>query len=313
MTIANAASSDGAHLTMRSLVPTLIVPGAPKAGTSTLFSYLAQHPDIDAALIKEPHVYSRSERYARRWDPSAAHSFAQLFDARSASRYRCEASTTYMLSPEAPSRIADDSPDAKFIFVLRNPVDRIVSHYNWLRTFHIPLQTFRSELEADRGVAFDPDCHLQGNYKHYFASSSYGTHLTRYLAHFPAHNVFVITFEALTERPFETVNACFAFLGLSSLDKLTPEHSNKTLAAQLDKRPAALQRLMQATPKHIFRWARAVPGLDPLYRRLCYRRLPPYAPSPAERNWLAAELQEEVAILRGAVGQEFSEWRDFAA
>lgn len=313
MPIANVSLPPGdARLAARPLAPTLIVPGAPKSGTSTLFSYLAQHPEIETASIKEPHVYSRPERYARRFDPSAAHSFARLFDARRACRYRCEASTTYMLSPEAPSRIAHDSPNVKLIFILRNPIDRIVSHYNWLNTFNVPLQAFRAEIESDWGVSFDPDRHFAGNYKHYYSSSSYGAHLKRYLAQIPQSNVLVITFESLKERPAETVNACFEFLGISSLDKLRTEHSNRTLAKQADRRPVALQRLMQAAPKNVFNWVRAVPGLDPLYRRLFYRRVPPYAPSAAERRWLADELRDEVALLRSSVQQEFAEWHDFA-
>lgn len=313
MMLTKALSSGDAHLALHTLVPTLIVPGAPKSGTSTLFSYLSQHPDIEAASIKEPHVYSRPERYARRFDPSAAHSFARLFDSRRVCRYRCEASTTYMLSSEAPRRIADDSPNVKLIFILRNPIDRIISHYNWLSTFDVPMQAFRSEVEADRSAPFDPDRHFRGNYKHYLSSSSYGTHLTRYLAHVPRSNILVITFESLKERPSDTVNACFAFLGIAPLGKVTPEHTNKTLPKHIDKRPVALQRLMRVAPRNVFHWARAVPGLDHLYRRLFYRRVPPYKPSSEERNWLAAELREEVLLLRSTVGQEFGEWRDFAA
>jgi hypothetical protein len=298
---------------MQRLAPNLIVPGAAKSGTTTLYEYLARHPDIDMASYKEPQLYSSDERYARRFDPTFPDSFARIFNREREVVYHGEASTTYMPSIEAARRIKDDVPDVKLIFILRDPVDRIVSHYNWLRSRALPLKPFREEIEADEaaGTVFDAARHFGGAYKYYLTLSRYCEQLSAYVDLFPKSNIHVMTFEGLRDDHVSTMNACFAFLGLAPLQDIGYVHSHKTVIQDVDLRPAFLQEVMRRVPK-AFTWARAIRGLERVYRRLFYQPMPVYSASRDERKWLVSELRDDVERLSVLLDRQFPEWPEFS-
>lgn len=109
--------------------PNLFIPGAAKSGSSSLHEYLKFHPDIFMSDIKEPHYFSHKENYYNRKSE-----YYGLFENTRSYKYRGESSTGYMVFPGVIDRIKNDIGDAKFIFVLRNPIDRCFSHYHWVRS-----------------------------------------------------------------------------------------------------------------------------------------------------------------------------------
>lgn len=104
-----------------------IILGAQKCGTSTLFDILAQHPSIEACRCKEPHFFSTSNNWKRDLPE-----YEKLFKKRNGTKY-LEASTSYTFYPHRRLGIWNDlyeyNPNLKFIYMVRNPIDRIVSSY----------------------------------------------------------------------------------------------------------------------------------------------------------------------------------------
>ena len=103
--------------------PNLFVVGAPRAGTTSLYHYLRQHPEIYMSPLKEPHFFSHSNPQS---DTVVKHqdAYLRLFDAARGEKLRGEASPAYLADPDAPARIKDASPEAKIVAVLREPVSR---------------------------------------------------------------------------------------------------------------------------------------------------------------------------------------------
>jgi len=128
--------------------PNLFIAGAPKCGTSSLHAYLQQVPGIYMSRIKEPKYFCPvaipddhpikpirdRDRYLR------------LFAEGATARYRGEASPDYLEDPQAPYLIREVSPEAKVIVSLRDPVERLYSHYLMLRNNRTAFGTFAEEI-----------------------------------------------------------------------------------------------------------------------------------------------------------------------
>ena len=118
-------------------LPNFLVIGAAKSGTSSLYMYLKQHPEIYMSPIKEPHFFSFDDESKMTKGPGDPihkaitnfDDYQAQFDGVTDEKAIGEASTSYLYRPEAPGRIHAMLPDAKLIVILRNPVDRAFSAY----------------------------------------------------------------------------------------------------------------------------------------------------------------------------------------
>ena len=113
--------------------PNLFIVGAARSGTTSLYFYLNQHPEIFMAPMKEPHYFSKITP-----DPKVALFYPHIDDEReylalfaegAGAKIRGEASPSYLWVPEAAGRIRAASPDARIVILLREPVSRAYSHY----------------------------------------------------------------------------------------------------------------------------------------------------------------------------------------
>src|SRR5436309_16134274 len=107
------------------MLPDFIVIGAQKSGTGSLYAYLNGHPDVAGARVKEVHYFDLHYHRGVDW-------YLDQFPDEAAARPRCtgEASPYYLFHPHAPRRAFDLVPDARLIALLRDPVDRAISHYH---------------------------------------------------------------------------------------------------------------------------------------------------------------------------------------
>lgn len=114
-------------------LPTFIVIGAMKCGTTSLYHYLRLHPEISMSALREPNFFvSRTERFRGRWERGLAW-YQSQFDA--VPRVRGEVSPQYTFAPltaQASLRMHSILPEAKIIYLLRDPVQRLISHYQHL-------------------------------------------------------------------------------------------------------------------------------------------------------------------------------------
>ena len=201
------------------LKPNLVIPGFPKSGTSSLYDYLGQHPDIFASYRKEPHVYTFKDRYEKRFkNENFAYSFQKFYNKFNGQKYLMDASTTYMISNNALKRLKKDTPEAKFIVIARDPIERIFSHYNWLRMLNYDLMVFEKEIIEDEKNRFNPNSNIKGNYKSYIQFSEYGKQLLNLYDIFDTSQVFVVTLEKLNKDFNGVISSMFSFLELPSIE-----------------------------------------------------------------------------------------------
>lgn len=112
-------------------LPNLLIIGVHKAATTSLYDYLLRHPEICGGRKKEIHYYTPI-RYGRPLEDASV--YASYFKHCNGERYRVDASPSYLYSADIAERIAEELPGSKLILVLRNPVQRFVSFYRFLKT-----------------------------------------------------------------------------------------------------------------------------------------------------------------------------------
>lgn len=215
-------------------LPDFLVIGCQKGGTSSLHTYLAQHPRLAPADIKEVHFFDGGLQPG--WDKYAEGErlYRSYFDWRSSmcaqGRQSFEASPCYMFNPLAPARMAAMVPDTKLIALLRDPVDRAVSHY-----FH-ELRRGRETLPMMEALEAEDDrlatARTSGDYKDtswinmsYATRSLYAEQLERVFEHFPRERVLILESSEFYGNPKRTLAQVLDFIGLddAGLDAdLTP-------------------------------------------------------------------------------------------
>ena len=213
--------------------PNLFIPGFAKSGTSSLHSMLLQHPEISGGISKEPHTYSWDFLYKKRF------SFFKEAYENCNSKFILESSTSYLPSKYAIERIIKDTPEARFIVIARDPIDRIVSHYNWLSKKGLVNKKFREEILAHAGEKFNYKIHYAGNFKAYLDFSKYGEQLQQLHAAVPQDQILFLTFEEVFknwERVFPRIGK-FIDLNLSAIEI---KKENTTKAKQKVKKKRSL-------------------------------------------------------------------------
>jgi hypothetical protein len=212
--------------------PDFLIIGAQKGGTTSLYVYLTQHPQIAHATQKEVHYFDLN------FDKGADWYYSQ-FPQPENDPYKItgEASPYYIFHPHVPQRIYDLCPQVKIIVLLRNPVDRAISHY-----YHCIKIGYES-LSLESAIAQEPE-RLKGEIKKLLASPTYysyehqhHTYLKRgiyadqlpaWMKLFPKEQILIIKSEDLYTNPSETVNTVLEFLDLPPQQLETYEKYNST-------------------------------------------------------------------------------------
>lgn len=187
-------------------LPTFFIIGAPKAGTTSLHHYLGQHPQVQMSSIKEPRFFAGPEDgipYPADW-VNTLEKYEDLFDPNAA--VRGESSTDYATHPRrqgAPGRIKELVPDAKFIYLVRDPIARTISHYKMEAALLGERKTLREAL-GDLSDLRSP----------YISPSLYATQLELYLREFPQERILVIDQVDLQADRRTVLSQVFAFLSV---------------------------------------------------------------------------------------------------
>lgn len=179
-------------------LPDFIIVGGMKCGTSSLFNYLNQHPQLSGSIYKELRYFSHNEYYSKgeKW----YRSHFPLKKKLPAGSLTFEASPDYLASPETPERMEKLVPDTKIIALLRNPTDRAISHY-----FHSIKKGWRQGKILGAMKVEDTIFKQRGLYK---------KQLERYYKLFPSENILVLGSETFFENPVETLKQVYLFLGV---------------------------------------------------------------------------------------------------
>jgi hypothetical protein len=205
-------------------LPGFLIIGAQKAGTTALYSYLREHPAIAGPPWKEVSFFDRHFWRGDAW--YRGHFPNRLYLRRMRTRTGVEpivgeASPSYVFHPLAPQRVAALVPDVRLIVLVRNPIDRALSHYHHevalgreaLR-FEEALEQEETRLEGEPARMLDPRyfSHAWWNFT-YLSRGRYAEQLERWLEIFPRERLLVVPSEDLLDRPDETYGHVLEFLG----------------------------------------------------------------------------------------------------
>ena len=279
---------------MERTLPTFLIIGAARSGTTSLWQYLRAHPDVFVAATKEVHFFNGEGSYERGLDW-----YADLFAGGRGKRAVGEASPSYMYSNEAPPRMAAVVPDARLIAVVRNPIDRAYSHYLHGRFFAGDRRRFRDvveqEIRSPEGVPWPFN---------YLTQSRYHEQLVRVNAFYPREQILVLLFDDLTADPEATFRSVCEHVGVDQT--LVPPNVGETKNAFRESRAAPVVRLLMRPAVN-----RRVPQrMWPVIRRLVTRT--GGAPEPIDpevRARLADHFAEPNAALASWLGRDLSMWR----
>jgi len=217
-------------------LPTFIVIGAVKAGTTSLYHYLAQHPDIRMSQLNWPrffHVdgqgpdfdvlaakygstyrFESEERFKLMCPPKIPRSVADyesLWEPYPEEKARGEISPTYLYDPAVPSRIRKRLPNAKLIAILRNPVARAYSHYVMdVRNGWENLNDFAEALEREPSKTDD----FWWGKRHYIRHGFYVNTLRRFSKQFDSKQIRVFLYDDYQASPHEMLRELFRYLGV---------------------------------------------------------------------------------------------------
>lgn len=290
-------------------MPTFLIIGAAKSGTTSLHRYLDLHPQFSMSSFKEPAFFLRHEaREVHRFQIRDRSRFLALFDARAP--FRGESSVRYSwwpLNPGAPAAVAAEVPEMKFVYLVRDPVDRAVSQFVQLQ-----VNREREMREGFRGKTLsealrEPEPHRNA----LIAPGLYMTQIRQYLDYFPRDSILVLDSDDLRKRRSETVSEVIQFLGADPLPSdvnFGIEHNAVTEKRQEADAYIRLteSRLLRGLVDRVPRSARddAVARV----RRLVSRPLSKPELDPAERHRLEEIFRQEVEELREFTGKSFSSW-----
>lgn len=182
---------------MPDVLPTFIVIGARKSGTSSLRIYMETHPDVFVAPEKEPKYFVEE----RGW-PLGLAWYEGLFAGAGNAKARGEYSTDYTVFPVyagVPERMAALLPDVRLIYVVRNPIDHMRSAFSYSMRIGTEARPIREALLNDA---------------RYMYECLYALQIEQYLKHFPLDQLLLLTAEDLRFKRQETMSRIFSFIGV---------------------------------------------------------------------------------------------------
>ena len=271
-----------------------LIIGAMKCGTTSLFSYLAQHPQISACSEKEPRFFTNDKKWAKGFDW-----YQNLWNWNPIEhKVALEASVSYTripLRPNAAERIAElkEKANFKFIYIVRNPIDRIESHYthgkaqNWAETKQ-PLS--------------------EGINRHLIEVSQYARQIEEYYKRFPANDILLLNFEYLKTKPLNFVRKVCRFLDIDpdykfqGLDTIHNANNQRLVDESLWKSMSRIKLL------------RSLAGLMPTKQKQilynCFGRKIEgnLRLSLEQRNFVLSELREDLRKLSLEYGVDVESW-----
>ena len=310
--------------------PNFFIVGTGKAGTTSLYHYLQQHPQIYMSPVKEP-CYFASEiradnlmpaqlRHIRRmsrklpdrlgdvkpvsplgWLFQEWDDYLRLFQGVHAETAIGEASVAYLWSETAARNIVGRVPGAKIIMILRDPAERAFSQYLHQLTAGLTCSTFRCHIEKCMRNAGGK----LGAYYPFLEVGLYSQQVKRYLDLFPKKHIRIYWYEEAWRKPGRLLDDIFTFLNVDSTFR--PDTSRKRLQRRAPRFRVAnyaikqfdiMDRLREAAPS----WVR------PPIRSLLFRNGRNLQMDSADRHYLIDYYRDDILKLASLLQRDLSHW-----
>ena len=244
----SSAEPGGASSAPRRRIPDFFIVGQPKSGTTALYEMLSRHPQIYMSKVKEPYYFAvdnaKPAGSGRRWtalDQTGTRAetldeYLSLFAEARPDQRAGEATTSYLWSPTAASRIAEVQPDARIIAILREPA-------SFLRSLHLQLLVNRHETEKDFRTALSlDDARREGRQipRHsvwplaliYSDRVRYVEQLRRYQELFPSEQILALVYDDFRTDNEETVRKVLRFLDVEDRAPIEVMDANPSVAVR---------------------------------------------------------------------------------
>ena len=289
-------------------MPTFFVIGAAKCGTTSLHRYLDLHPEISMSRDKEPRYFCRNQVPAGLRAVRSRDEYLRQFEAGTS--HRGESSVQYAEYPRyqgIPERIHEEVPDAKLIYLVRDPVERIASHHVQMYASSErsnPVRSAGLDLRQAIGDFSDPA-------NPYLCLGLYMTQIRQFLEFFPPESLTVVESDRLRDDRADTLGSIFEFLGVEAgywhpgMEREANEAGSAARKSDLYLRLAdtrALRRALDLAPR---RWRGSLVGLA---QRPFSQPVPKPALDPKLRARLEDYYREDAAALREFTGLPLTEW-----
>lgn len=282
--------------------PNFFIAGMPRSGTTSLYTYLKQHPDVFLSLYKEPHFFGKDltpNIYAIR-DEAVYYS---MFAGAEGKKAVGEGSVWYLTSQTAAAEIKAFNPAAKIIIMLRNPVGMIYSlHGLYIRTGNEDTPDFQAALERQperermKGLAIPPACYFpEGLF--YTEVGKYYEKVKRFVDVFGMEKLHFIIFDDFSADEARSVRETLAFLEVD--DNFRVELDLEKADALI--RPMVLQQIRNAHPEVKKRLS--------IKTGLKAHKSPSRSPLPPElKARLKAFFKEDIEKTGELIGRDLKHW-----
>ena len=295
-------------------MPQFLLIGAARAGTTAIYSYLRQCPEIFMPRVKEPNFFAFEGQTLACRGPGADYinnsitrlaDYRDLFATSPPGAVLGEASPLYLFADQAAARIRHHAPDARLVVVLRNPVEQAFSHFMYATKQRIePLTDFVAALNAEDQRIADGWQPLFG----YSRFPRYSEQLARYLALFPREQILIRLYEEFERDPATLMQDILAHIGVTS--GFRPNMAVKHNAGGVPKNRIIQDFLMKSNPV-----TRAIGLVVPQETRLRIRdRLAGFnlkreeTIPPEARAILLARLGDQIRALEPMIDRDLSNW-----
>jgi hypothetical protein len=310
---------------MKSLIPAsdykfLIIGGTSKAGTTSVFNYLANHPQIcsftkETRFFLDPDYPLPSDKRHHRNDPAE---YLSLFDSgksHAKENWRLEATPDYLHSPNTPRAIRETLPNVRLIFILREPISRLLSWYRFGQAVNeiSPEMTFDDyvALQNEIGESF-PDGYRHpafGALRH----GRYSLNLERFLEVFGASLIDVLFYEDLCRDPSSFISSICRSAGISeayfgnysfNIVNKTVQVRNARLHRAYFETKDQLRKLVRHTPqiRSVLRQVRS--AVDTMYQRMNVTKSRSIVMSSSTEDFLSSYYGDEASCLAKLLGAQ---------
>lgn len=275
-----------------------VVAGVQKCGTSTLYRTLSFHPSIAASHRSETEFFTKRIRIS-----GALDRYLSMFPSEQDS-WCLDVSPGYFVSEQAPRQMSEVIPDARLIFILRNPIDRVFSAWRMQVTKGSDLRPFATALREERP---------------YLSHCRYATHIYRYLEYFDRKQMLILFFDDLVGSAPLVFDQIAEFLGISPVTT-----TNIVANAGGIPRYKSIVRILNVAYRArnglaklpLVRWVVTNSWVDRGTRKVRnfiarWNSIPGQtanAPTDADRAYLVARLEDEMARLEELTGRSLSNW-----
>lgn len=304
---------------MEMKVPNFLIIGAGKSGTTSVYHYLKEHPEVFMSTVKETNFFAlegekietrdddSDQMYHYPWSVNNWEQYLDLFKDASLNQIRGEASPMYLYSSKAAESIKTRVPDVKLIAVLRQPSERLYSRYLHLARENRVPGKFEDALDEKSIWWKRNDLINEGRYH---------THLSKYFELFPENQIKVILYDDLKKDQNAVMKEIYSFLGVNPnfVPDTDQQHNvsgiikNKTMDLLIGQNSWVKERISQLSPE-LMRRVKGSKRLKSLVNGMRNKNLSRPAMSFDMKRALDEIYKSEIDSLSNLIDRNLDHWK----